>query len=404
MMLCLRLFFQTTIFFIFDRSFCNAQASILLFPSRQRPKIHPNRNRNRNAGALDGFFSISHSVLAQNEDEKMVIVSTFAGNSEHGIADGEASAAQFFYPTGIAIDAAGTLYVADWENNRIRKVTTKGEVSTLAGGEEGFADGKGSVVRFDHPHGIALDTAGNLYVADSFNNRIRKVTPNGEVSTLAGDGERSFADGKGSAAQLNEPNGLTIDATGNLYVADTWNARIRKVTPDGEVTTFAGGVDDGYSEGDFADGQGRNARFYDPFDITIDAEGILYVADSGNQRIRKVTPDGVVTTLAGGNNEGKRSFADGKGNNARFFWPSGIAVDAAGNLYVADTDNQRIRKVTPDGVVTTLAGSGEKGFADGEGSSARFCRPRGITIDAEGNLYVADSGNHRIRKIVIQRP
>ncbi|MDR1850253.1 MAG: SMP-30/gluconolactonase/LRE family protein, partial [Zoogloeaceae bacterium] len=347
--------------------------------------------------------SINHPVLAQNEDEKMVIVSTFAGSGEEGFADGEGSAAQFFYPTGIAIDAAGTLYVADWENNRIRKVTTKGEVSTLAGGEEGFADGKGSVARFDHPHGIALDTAGNLYVADSFNNRIRKVSPNGEVSTLAGDGERSFADGKGSAAQLNEPNGLTIDATGNLYVADTWNARIRKITPDGEVTTFAGGVDDGYSEGDFADGQGRNARFYDPFDITIDAEGILYVADSGNQRIRKVTPDGVVTTLAGGNNEGKRSFADGKGSKARFFWPSGIAVDAAGNLYVADTDNQRIRKVTPDGVVTTLAGSGEKGFADGEGSAARFCRPRGIAIDAEGNLYVAD-GNHRIRKIAIKRP
>ncbi|MDR2208254.1 MAG: hypothetical protein LBE22_04690 [Azoarcus sp.] len=325
------------------------------------------------------------------ESAKMVMVSTFAGG-ESGFADGIGSDAKFYFPHGIAIDAAGHLYVTDYENNRIRKITLAGEVSTLAGGEKGFVDGIGGDAKFYRPSGIAIDAAGNLYVADTFNYRIRKITPAGEVSTLAGS-EEGFADGIGSDAKFGEPEGIAIDAAGNLYVADRWNNRIRKITPAGEVSTFAGGEDG------FADGIGGGAKFRGPTSIAIDAAGNLYVADKWNNRVRKITPTGEVSTLAGG--EG--GFADGIGDDARFRSPFGIAIDAAGNLYVADEGNHRIRKITPAGEVSTLAGS-EYGFADGIGSAARFYRPFGIAIDAAGDLYVADFRNHRIRKIEIRRP
>jgi len=240
---------------------------------------------------------------------------------------------------------------------------------------------------------------GNLYVTDYGNNRIRKVTPKGEVSTLAG-GEYGFSDGQGSAARFIGPTGIAIDAAGNLYVADMWNYRIRKVTPKGEVSTLAGG-----DEAGFADGEGSAARFDNPYHIAIDAADNLYVTDLVNYRIRKITPEGKVSTLAGGVDEfGMGSFADGEGSAARFFLPSGIASDAAGTLYVADTANHRIRKVTSKGEVSTLAGDGEEGFADGEGSAARFDMPRGIAIGAAGDLYVVDGDNYRIRKIVIHCP
>jgi sugar lactone lactonase YvrE len=342
--------------------------------------------------------------------------STLAGGT-YGFADGIGGSAKFNRPKGIAIDAAANLYVADSGNYRIRKITPAGEVSTLAGDERGFADGIGINAKFAHPSGIAIDAAGHLYVADSAhialassnsanNDRIRKITPAGEVSTLAG-GKVGFADGVGSDARFNEPVGIAIDAAGNLYVADTRNDSIRKITPAGEVSTLAGGWT-GFAGGwsgfagewsGFADGVGRDARFRSPHGIAIDAAGNLYVADAWNHRIRKITPAGEVSTLAGS----EKGFADGVGSDAKFYWPSGIAIDAAGNLYVADYRNHRIRKITPAGEVSTLAGS-EEGFADGVGSDARFRLPEGIAIDAAGNLYVADSGNNRIRKIEIRRP
>jgi len=379
------------------------------------------------AACADPFSEVE--MVHQNET---VIVSTLAGGAIGnkgdwlGLVDGAGNVAQFTGPRGITIDAAGNLYVTDAYNHRIRKVTPNGEVSTIAGSGPtesfymssttgAFADGEASTARFHSPSGIAIDTAGNLYVADSGNDRIRKITPNGEVSTLAGGGkyqQKSFADGEGSTARFYYPYGIAIDAADNLYVADYGNNRIRKVTPQGEVSSLAGGGEPGFL-GDFADGEGNDARFSHPSGIAIDRAGNLYVADKSNHRIRKITPKGEVSTVAGSGpinsiesiHGGIRTggFADGEASTARFYVPHDIAIDKAGNLYVADTYNNRIRKITPKGEVSTLAG-GEEGFADGEGSVARFSEPSGITIDAEGNLYVADSRNNRIRKITIQRP
>jgi len=326
-------------------------------------------------------------------------VSTFAGSGKTGylnggFADGKGSAARFNLPSGIAIDRAGNLYVADHGNNRIRKVTPKGDVSTLAGSLEGFADGHGSNARFCSPHGIAIDAADNLYVTDMINHCIRKVTLKGKVSTLAGSGKRKygFADGVRQNARFACPEGIAIDAAGNLYVTDMINHCIRKVTPRGEVSTLAGRANK-KCKGGFADGRGSAARFNSPSGITIDAVGNLYVADSDNYRIRKVTPEGEVSTLAGG----ERGLTDGRGCNAQFFYPSSIAIDAAGNLYV--TDRHCIRKVTPEGEVSTFVGDNDRGFADGQGQNARFNYPSGITIAATGNFYVADAWNNRIRKV-----
>ncbi|WP_394351410.1 YDG domain-containing protein, partial [Psychroflexus aurantiacus] len=293
-------------------------------------------------------------------------------------------------PLGVAVDASGNVYVADNGNHRIRIITPAGVVSTLAGCTRGFADGTDSSAQFTRPTGVAIDASGTVYVADYGNHRIRKITPAGEVSTLAGS-TRGFADGTGSSAQFNRPTGVAIDASGTVYVADQSNHRIRKITAAGEVSTLAGSGVAG-----FADGTGSSAQFRDPFGVAVDASGNVYVGDRANLRIRKVTPAGVVSTLAG---SGVSGFADGTGSSAQFRTPTGVAVDASGNVYVADANNHRIRKVTPAGVVSTLAGSGVSGFADGTGSSAQFRFPYGVAVDASGTVYVADASNHRIRLI-----
>ncbi|MDR0233551.1 MAG: hypothetical protein LBI31_01900, partial [Zoogloeaceae bacterium] len=327
------------------------------------------------------FLAGSTACVAQT-----VTVSTFAGGGENGDADGKGTDAQFELPFGIAADMEGNLYVADTGNHSIRKITPEGEVSTIAGTRSGFpgsADGTGNAARFKEPYGVTIDAAGNLYVADSGNHSIRKITPKGEVSTLAGSGEEGFADGEDIDARFAYPAGIAIDAAGNLYVADSQNHRIRKVTPKGVVSTIAGSGKEG-----FANGKGVAAQFHRPSGIAIDAAGNLYVADTGNNRIRKVTPKGMVSTFAG---SGKTGDADGLGSAAQFFTPASITVDKAGNLYVVDSIGNRVRKITPEGKVSTLAGSGEQGFADGKGSAARFLDPYGIAIDAAGNLYVADT-------------
>jgi len=328
-------------------------------------------------------------------------ITHFAGSlGEPGYSDGTGSDARFNVPDGIAVDASGNVYVADRNNNTIRKITPDGVVSTLAG-RAGFAggdDGTGSDARFYWPSGVAVDSAGNVYVADapSFDydtlsyiggHTIRKITPSGVVTTLAGlAGSSGSADGTGSAARFNEPSGVAVDSAGNVYVADWRNNTIRKITPGGVVSTLAG--------------------LASPFGVAVDSSGNVYVAATFNFTIHKITPGGVVSTLAGR----FRGGADGTGSAARFAWPYGVAVDSAGNVYVADSPYREmedlsyryghtIRKITPSGVVTTLAGlAGIPGGADGTGSAARFASPKGVAVDSAGNVYVADTGNNTIRK------
>ena len=221
--------------------------------------------------------------------------------------------------------------------------------------------------------GVAVDSAGNVYVADTYNDEIRKITPSGVVTTLAGSaGQAGSSDGTGSAARFDWPEGVAVDSAGNVYVADCRNDEIRKITPSGVVTTLAG------SAGQYgsSDGTGSAARFDGPMGVAVDSAGNVYVADYGNDEIRKITPSGVVTTLAG--SAGQTGSSDGTGSAARFYYPEGVAVDSAGNVYVADAGNDEIRKITPSGVVTTLAGSaGQTGSSNGTGSAASFYFPRG---------------------------
>jgi len=321
---------------------------------------------------------------------RKVIVTTLAGSTD-GYVEGTGTNAKFDLPFGVAVDTSGNVYVADSRNHRIRKITPAGVVTTLAGsGTGGYADGAGTAAQFFRPQGVAVDSAGNVYVADYLNNnRIRKITPAGVVTTLAGSGTSGYADGTGTAAQFNNPHGVAVDIAGNIYVADRSNGRIRKITPAGVVSTLAGSTD-GY-----ADGTGASAKFGLPYGVAVDTSGNVYVADTYNHRIRKITPAGVVSTLAGSDTFGS---ADGAGDAALFWEPIGVAVDSAGNVYVADTNNHRIRKITPTGVVTTLAGS-TSGYADGTGAAAQFYFPSGVAVDTAGNVYVADTYNHRIRKI-----
>ena len=308
-------------------------------------------------------------------------VSTLVGNDE----------AQFKSPYSIAVDNFGNVYVVD-DFSGVRKITPDGVVSSFAGhGSFGFADGTGRAAQFFSPKGVAVDTSGNVYVADYMNSRIRKITPAGVVTTLAGN-FAGFADGANAAARFHYPYGVAVDASGNVYVADAKNHRIRKITSAGVVTTLAGSGVPG-----FADGDGTVAQFNIPLDVAVDVSGNVYVADSENNRIRKITSAGMVTTFAG---SGAWSFADGEGVLASFNGIGGIAVDASGNVYVGDVLNCRIRKITSAGVVTTLAGSGVPGFADGIDLAVQFNRPYGIAVDASDNVFVADRENHLIRKIM----
>jgi sugar lactone lactonase YvrE len=322
------------------------------------------------------------------------VVTTFAGSTNYGSANGTGASAQFYQPQGIAVDGAGNVYVGDTGNQMIRQITSAGVVTTLAGSTNyGSANGAGASASFWNPQGVALDTATNLYVADSFNNTIRLVTPAGVVTTLAGTaGSFGSADGTNTAARFWLPQGVAVDSSGNVYVADSANSTIRIIASGAVVTTLAGSASIGS-----AAGAGSSARFYWPSGIAVDSSGTNYVADTENGTIRIVTPSGVVSTLAG--LAGNYGTNNGTGTNASFYGPQAVAVDSSDNLYVADTANHTIRKITA-GVVSTLAGSpGTNGLADGTGSSASFNFPHGLAVDSSGNVYVADTWNHTIRKV-----
>jgi uncharacterized protein YjiK len=321
-----------------------------------------------------------------------------AGNPEGaGSVDGTGADARFDFPLAVTVDGAGNVYVADTTNSTIRKVTPAGVVTTLAGiaGTLGSADGTGADARFGEPFGVTVDSAGNVYVADTDNNTLRKITPAGVVTTLAGTASMvGSADGTGAAARFRRPQAVAVDGAGNVYVADTSNATLRKVTPTGVVTTLAGTA----SMVGSADGTGAAARFNQPSGVAVDSAGNVYLTDRGNNTLRKVTPAGVVTTLAG--TAGMAGSADGTGAAARFNQPIGVAVDSAGNVYVADRGSNTLRKVTPAGVVTTLAGTPNTfGSQDGFGADARFHNPQGAAVDGTGNVYVADTGSSTLRKV-----
>lgn len=322
-------------------------------------------------------------------------VSTVAGSGVEGFKDGVVEEAEFDKPTGLAIDEAGNIYVADRMNHAIRKIDVQGVVTTLAGnGFYGYQDGTGDQAQFRYPRHLVLKAGGDLFVSDYGNDRIRRVSTAGSVSTFAGSGVRGDKDGTGTAAEFDYPFGVAADASGNLYVGDRRNQLIRKISPQAEVTTLAGSGNIGY-----ADGPGAGALFYFPRGLAVDEEGSVYVADASNHRIRKISPAGEVSTLAGNSSAGS---ANGQGTAAQFYYPSDVALDSGGNLFVADYNNHQIQMISPSGKVSTLAGTGVEGYADGEGSQAQFDYPIGLDIDQEGNVFVADAGNHRIRKITIE--
>ena len=314
-----------------------------------------------------GGVAVWGSKVAIDTTPGALTVATLAGQAgASGSADGSGSSARFSAPADVAADSAGNLYVADTGNNSIRRITAAGVVSTVATG-------------FNHPAGIAVDGSGNLYVADTGNNSIRMVSAAGAVTTLA--------------SGFNGPSGVAVDSTGNVYVGDTLNHVVKSITPAGVVGIVAGQA--GVSGA--ADGTGPAARFFGPQGLAIDGSGNLYVADTNNDTIRKIVlASGAVTTVAGA--AGSGGSADGTGTAARFLFPSGIAVGRSGNLFVADTDNHTVRQISAAGAVTTIAGmAAAAGSADGIGGAARFNHPTGVAVDGSDNVYVADTDNHTIR-------
>ena len=310
-------------------------------------------------------------------------VTTFAGDGSPLFRDSQQpTQAAFSDPFGIAIAEDGTIYVADaGESNRIRKIASDGIVSTLAGGSEGFADGAGAAASFNTPSGLAIDLNGNLYVADTANNRIRKVTPQGEVSTVAGDGTAGYLDGAAAQARFNGPIGVTVNVGGDIFVADTYNDRIRKISTDGQVSTVAGGGQPG-----FADGDRNSSQFDTPCGVVVAADGTLIVADTGNDRLRKITPDGNVSTWTVSINGEELSS------------PVGLALTHDNYLYVTELDRSRVIQIAPDGTAHVIAGRGS-GFANGS-DGARFNQPAAIAlVQRTGELYVTDGANYVVRKL-----
>lgn len=340
-------------------------------------------------------------------------ISTFAGNgSASSTGDGgPATSASLNSPVGVALDSAGNVYISEFSGMRIRKISPTGVIATVAGnGSAGFSgdNGPATSARLDHPQALAVDRAGNLYVADDFNNRVRRVDAvTGIIATVAGtgpvgEGAGGFSgdNGPATSARLSGPSGVVIDAANNLYIADHYNNRVRKVDPTGIITTVAGNGTAGFS-GD--NGPATSAQLHIPHQLAVDAMGNLYIADALNYRVRKVDSLGTITTVAG---SGTAAFSGdgGPATNASITSPNGVRVDAIGNLYISDRDNYRLRKVDPTGIITTVAGTGVPGFSGdgGPATSAQFSNIGGLTdiaVDPAGGIFIGDYGNHRVRKI-----
>ncbi|HWA24327.1 MAG TPA: immunoglobulin domain-containing protein [Lacunisphaera sp.] len=349
-------------------------------------------------GVTTGTLTVSNTTTGMNGLNYRFTATNTGGTANSNAAILSVLAVIFPSPMGVGLDSAGNLYVADSANNNIHKVTTALAATRLAGGTSaaGSTDGAGSTAAlFNTPGSLVVDAAGIIFVADTANATIRRIATDGTVTTFAGSATgRGNTDGTGTAATFSSTSAIALDSTGNLFVADGIQHTVRKLTAGAVVTTLAG------SAGNLGntDGTGTAARFNHPTGVVADAAGNVYVADTTNNTIRKVTAAGGVTTLAGV--AGVSGATDGTGGAALFNGPAGLAIDGAGNIYVADSGNSAIRKVTPAGAVTTLAGlSTIAGLLDGTGSGAWFNQPKGVAVDGAGNVYVADTGNAAIRKI-----
>ena len=339
------------------------------------------------------------AVLAAGGD-----ISTVAGTGTQGFSGdgGPATSAKFNRPIGIAVDSSGNLFIADRNNERVRKVDTSGNISTVAGnGTNGFSGdgGPATTARLNLPRDVAVDSSGNLFIADRSNHRVRKVDTSGDISTVAGDGTNGFSGdgGQATSTQLNFPNGVTVDSSGNLFIADQANHRIRKVDTSGIIITVAGTSTSGF----LGDGvAATSTALNQPSDVAVDSSGNLFIADEFNHRIRKVDISGIITTVAGNGTQGF-SGDGGPATSAKLDTPTGVAVDASGNIFFADSSNHRIRKVDTSGIITTVAGDGTQGFSGDGGSatSAQLDFANDVAVDSSGNLFITDINNERVRKV-----
>ena len=315
------------------------------------------------------------------------VINTIAGSNVVGYSGdgGAATSAEINAPRGIAVDSSGNLYIAEFGDSVIRKVTTKGIISTIAGtGVYGFAgDGAAATkAQLANPWSVAVDGSGNIYIPDQLNSRVRKIDSSGNINTIAGNGLISYSgdNGQASKAQLYGPQATATDPAGNVYIADTQNNRVRKVTPAGVITTIAGNGTAGFA-GDGA--AAVSAQLARPAGVAADSAGNVYISDSANGAVRKVTPDGIINTVA------------------QLIHPQGMAVDSAGNLYVADSADNRVRMISAGGALSTLAGTGSQGYSGdgGPAAAAQVNSPFGVAVDSAGNVYIADTGNNLLREV-----
>ena len=358
------------------------------------------------------LFLVPGSCLAQG-----FTIATIAGNTTPGYSGdgGPAIGAQLFLPQSVAFDAAGNLYIADTFNNVVREVTLDGIIMTIAGNGTFGYSGDGSAAnaaQLAYPHGLAFDSAGDLFIADTSNNVIREITPDGNINTVVGDGTPGYTGDAGppTAAELYAPYAVALDSAGDLYITDSNNNVIREVVSTGPMQNAAGeallsGIiqtvgGNGYPGYSGDGGPFAGAQFYYPKGLAIDAAGNLYIADFGNSVIRKVAVNGTITTVAGNGAPGY--LGDGSAaTNAELNFPEDVAVDSKGDLYIADTINQVIREVLPSGVISTVAGNGIAGYAGdgGPATNAEFFNPKGVAVNTTGSVYVADWDNQVIRQL-----